>query len=105
MFLGGRQRGNGEHQFTYLQMDGRNHFTVLNNMAVNKELVVNTPLRRTAWGLLPPPGNPFTYTQGESLCVPAAMKSSSTYSDWLAQCRQKGIITDSSDGKLTKACN
>jgi hypothetical protein len=82
-----------------------NHFIVLNNATVNMSLCNTSPERLAAWDLLPSAGLSFGYTEGEKRCVPAAMRSNSTYAVWMAQCRQKNVIVDSANGKLTKACS
>jgi hypothetical protein len=102
VFVGGRQRGDGNQEHTFIAMDDNGWFEVLPNQDANLPLVLNTGARKQAWNLLPEPPNTFGYREGESLVQPA-MHSSSTYAAWIRQCRRLSVISDSPDKKLVKA--
>jgi AAA domain len=102
VFLGGRQRGDGEQSGSLIAMDEHGWFNLIDEAHKNFDLVVNTAIRRAAWALLPNPPATFGYREGESL-VKSIMKSASTYSEWIKQCRRLKVILDARDGKLSKA--
>ena len=102
VFVGGRQRGDGQQGGSYLAMDERGWFNLIDEAQRNLDLVLNTLVRRNAWPLLPDPPSTFGYRDGEALVKPV-MKSGSTYSEWIRHCRRVKVIVDAPDGKLGKA--
>jgi AAA domain len=57
VFLGGRQRGDGQQQLCFLSMTDSGHFELVSSAEANLPLVLNTDQRRDAWKSLPdPPG-------------------------------------------------
>ncbi len=103
LFLGGRQRGDGNYAFTLLQKEDDESFSVLPDIARTAPLVLNTEPRRKAWKLLPEHPQTFGYREGEELVQPK-MKSSSTYAMWMRQLRKSGLVLEVDD-KLQKAAN
>jgi CheY-like chemotaxis protein len=65
VFLGGRQRGNGQQQACFISMDDQGRFELLPEAEANLPLVLNTQQRQAAWANLPGPPGTFTYTEGE----------------------------------------
>jgi hypothetical protein len=101
VFVGGRQRSEGTDSVIYIQRDDEGWFHVLDAAVKNLPNVLNTETRQHAWELLPRPGIPFGYNEGVALVKPA-MKSSSTYAEWMVQCRRVRVIIETPDGRLTK---
>jgi AAA domain len=101
-FVGGRQRGDGLQSTSYLEMDEDGHFHVTSNLAVSLPLVLNTQQRQQAWALLPDAPVTFGYREAEARVKPA-LKSASTFANWMRDCRRIGVIVDAPDGKLMKA--
>ncbi len=97
LFVGGRQRGNGEWNRVWLTLDDNSWFQVADALMKQLQSVLNTPAREQAWKLLP---KEFTYGEGEKL-VKAAIKSTSTYNLWMRQCQQVGVVVKDAD-KLRK---
>jgi hypothetical protein len=64
VFVGGRQRGEGQQATAYIAMDDNGWFEVQQNADVNLSLVLNTPGRKEAWKLLPEPPTTFRYSDG-----------------------------------------
>ncbi len=102
VFVGGRQRSEGHQGHSFIEMDDHGWFRVVPGAEVNLPLVLNTHARREAWKLLPGPPATFGYREGETLVRPA-MRSSSTYSHWVGDCKRLGVILAAPDGKLKKA--
>jgi hypothetical protein len=102
VFLGGRQRGDGNQQVSMIHMDENRCFHLVPDAQCNLPLVLNTPVRQEAWKRLPDPPRTFGYRQGEEI-VKAVMKSPSTYNAWMRECRRLSVIVDTPDGKLSKA--
>ena len=102
VFLGGRQRGDGNQGGSFIGMDEHGWYTLIDESQKNIGLVLNTEIRRKAWSLLPGPPEAFGYRDGEAL-VKSVMKSSSTYADWISHCRRLKVIVDGPGGKLAKA--
>jgi hypothetical protein len=102
VFLGGRQRGDGQQGGSLLTMDDQGWFSLIDEAQKNLELVLNTPIRKQAWPLLPDPPATFGYRAGEAL-VRSVMRSSGTYHDWIKHCRRLKVILQAPDDKLTKA--
>jgi hypothetical protein len=102
VFVGGRQRSEGTDATVYIQRDDEGWFQVLDAAVTNLPNALNTPQRHQAWQLLPKPGMSFGYNEGHAM-VKAAMKSTSTYSEWMALCRRLKVIIDTPDGRLVKA--
>jgi hypothetical protein len=102
VFLGGRQRGDGNQQGSMIHMDENRCFQLVPDAQCNLPLVLNTPARQEAWKRLPAPPKTFGYREGEEIVKPV-MRSSSTYSAWLGECRRLGVIVDAPNGKLSKA--
>jgi len=102
VFLGGRQRGDGNQQVSLLQMDENRRFHLVPDAQCNLAQVLNTPGRELAWKQLPDPPATFGYREGEEM-VKMALKSSSTYASWIKECRRLGVIVDATDGRLSKA--
>jgi hypothetical protein len=101
VFLGGRQRGDGNQGHSVISMDDNGWFHLLDEGQANVDLVLNTMVRRQAWKLLPEPPKTFGYREGEDL-VRSAMRSSSTYAAWIRECRRLKVMIDTDDGKLMK---
>ena len=106
VFVGGRQRSEGTDSITYIQRDERGWLQLADVASVNLPNVLNTPGRQLAWRSLPPPGTPFSYTEGEMI-VAHVLKSKSTFAEWMKQCRRMKVIVDTPCGRLAKAqgCN
>jgi hypothetical protein len=102
VFVGGRQRGDGHQGGSFVAMDDDGWFYLLNEAERNLELVLNTSHRRKAWGMLPDTPTTFGYREGESL-VRSVMRSGSTYTVWMRECRRLKVIVEAPDGKLVKA--
>jgi hypothetical protein len=98
-FLGGTQRADGQEMLLTLEVnDGR--FRVLDDVAINFPLAMNTELRKRAWDLLP--NGDFMYTAGE-LAVKSVMKSSSTFNGWFKQLKQlKLVVVGNQEGAYRK---
>ncbi|MEO8593483.1 MAG: AAA family ATPase [Candidatus Solibacter sp.] len=101
-FVGGRQRGDGQQSASYLEMDEDGHFALASNLATVLPLVLNTDQRLQAWALLPDAPVTFGYREAETL-VQTALRSSSTFSRWMRECRRLGVILEARDSKLMKA--
>jgi hypothetical protein len=82
-------------------MDDYGRFRVAGDAKQNLSLACNTPKRRDAWKLLPDPPVAFSYTEGELTVKPSL--SQGAYVTWMRECRRLGIVTDTADGRLTKA--
>jgi hypothetical protein len=93
LFVGGRQRGNGEWNRIWLDLDDQERFQVSDNPKRQLDAVLNTPTRSQAWDLLPPK---FRYSEGET-AVKAKMKSASTFHHWITQCVQGGVLKREGD--------
>ncbi len=98
VFLGGRQRGDGQQGVTLIEKSDDDWFVVLPDVVLSIDLVINTPARKKAWLLLP--DQTFGYTEGEEIVKPA-MRSSSTYAAWMRVLRRQGLILEVDD-KLQK---
>jgi len=101
VFLGGRQRGDGQQQACFLTMKDNGWFEVLPDAEVNVPLALNTPQRRKAWDLLPDAPTTFGYTEGERL-IKDALRSPSSYNNWINHCKRLKVIVEASDGSLMK---
>ena len=101
VFLGGRQRGDGNQSHSVISMDDHGWFHLMDEAQVNVDLVLNTMVRRQAWKLLPEPPKTFGYREGEDL-VRSVMRSSSTYAAWIRECRRLKVIIDTDGDKLIK---
>jgi hypothetical protein len=101
VFVGGRQRGDGQQQTCYLTMNEDGWFELVAAADVNSQLVLNTEKRQQAWKLLPDHPKAFTYSEGEQLVRPA-LSSPSSYHGWMKQCRRLKVILDAENGKLVK---
>jgi hypothetical protein len=101
VFMGGRQRGSGYYGNAYLYLDENQWYQVLDTLSVQLEGVVNTDARFQAWQLLPDHPQTFGYKEGEGL-VKSAMKSRSTYHEWITNCRRVGVVLPMGE-KLMKA--
>jgi hypothetical protein len=102
VFLGGRQRGDGNQGGSHLRLDENGWYSLVDEAQANLPLVLNTPTRQKAWTLLPEPPKTFSFNEGETLVKPA-MRSSSTYIEWMKQCRRLKVVLETPDGKLVKA--
>jgi hypothetical protein len=102
IFVGGRQRGDGNQGGSYLQMDENGWYSLVDEAHRSLPLALNTPTRERAWALLPDPPATFGYREGLAL-VKSAMSSSSTYDVWIKHCKRLKVIVDTPCGKLTKA--
>jgi len=102
VFLGGRQRGDGQQAAAHLEMDDDGHFHVISDLGVNLGLVCNTPQRTQAWALLPGPPATFGYREAQAL-VKAALSSGSSFSAWMRECRRLGLVVDMSGGVAPQA--
>ena len=65
------------------------------------DLVVNTPVRKKAWQLLPDYPKLFSYTEGEAMVKPE-MHSNSTYHHWMRDLRRHKLVLEVND-QLQKA--
>jgi len=99
VFLGGRQRGDGQQGFTLIEKGDDDWLIVLPDTLRSLDLVNRTDGRKGAWELLP--DNPFGYTEGEEI-VKTVMRSSSTYCHWMRDLRRHGLVLEVT-GKLQKA--
>lgn len=100
VFLGGRQRGDGQQGASHLTMTDDGWFELLDDAQQNLKFVLNTIPRLKAWKLLPDPPATFGYREGEALVRSAI--ASGTYAAWIKDCRRLGVVIDASDGKLSK---
>jgi len=100
VFLGGRQRGDGQQGFTLIEKGDDDWFIVLPNILLSINLVINTPARKKAWMLLPDNPQTFSYTEGQEMVNPA-MSSSSTYAAWMRDLRRHKLVLEV-NGKLQK---
>jgi len=99
VFVGGRQRANGQSQVDYLQVGNDGNFAVVSNHTVNLQALLSTDARRAAWELLP---DTFTYAEAQRLIVPNEMRSTSTFHDFFSQGQRLGLILDGTDGQWQK---
>jgi hypothetical protein len=67
VFLGGRQRGDGNQGASYLQMDEDGWYSLIDEANTNLAPALNTQTRQKAWALLPNPPTTFGFRQGETL--------------------------------------
>jgi hypothetical protein len=93
-FLGGTQRYTGDQALVVLEKGEGGQFRVVDEYGVNLPLATNTIARQKAWGLLP---DRFSYTQGEQ-SVNSAMKSTSTFSEWMRQLVRMKLVVHEADG-------
>jgi len=101
VFLGGRQRGDGQQGFTLIEKGDDDWLIVLPDLIRSFDLVVNTPVRKEAWKLLPSHPQTFSYTEGEAMVKPV-MRSSSTYHRWMTDLRRHKLVLEVND-QLQKA--
>jgi hypothetical protein len=93
-FLGGTQRYTGDQALVVLEKGEGGQFRVVDEYGVNLPLATNTVARQKAWALLP---DRFSYTQGEQ-SVNSAMKSTSTFSEWMRQLVRMKLVAREADG-------
>lgn len=94
VFLGGRQRGEGQQAYTVIEKREDDWFKVLPRTVVTMDLLVNTQKRKEAWNLLPAHPQTFRYRQGQEL-VSSVMSSSASYANWMRDLRRHSLILDS----------
>jgi hypothetical protein len=103
LFLGGRQRSEGNQGLTAISRDEHGWFEVVNEALVHLPNVLNTEQRVRAWSLLPTRPATFSYVEGQS-AVRAALSSGSSWQAWWKECRRLRVIVDGGEaGKYTKA--
>jgi len=91
IFLGGRQRVEGQQSVSHISMDGEGWFQLEDNFTHNLPLIMNTPARVQAWELLPNPPGDFSHGEAQDR-VKGVMRSSSTFHRWFTECRRLGVI-------------
>jgi hypothetical protein len=99
VFVGGRQRANGQSQVDYLQIGNDGNFAIVSDHTVNLQVLLSTDARRAAWGVLP---DAFTYGEAEQLIVPAEMRSTSTFHDFFSHGQRLGLILAGNNGQWQK---
>jgi hypothetical protein len=102
VFVGGRQRGDGQQGSCLLEMSDDGRFRVVASARGNLALVCNTPKRGQAWNLLPDPPATFGYREAEELVRPA-LSSAASFSAWMRECRRLGVVVEAPGGQLMKA--
>jgi len=88
VFLGGRQRGDGQQGFTLIEKGDDDWYRVLPDTTHALELVNHTRPRKKAWDLLP---ETFGYREGEE-AVREALSSSSSFHSWHLDLKRNGLI-------------
>ena len=99
LFLGGRQRTEGQQQVVYLEHGDDKRFTLLSDVEVNLSLLLNTEARVQAWRQLP--SAPFTYTEGRE-ATKNVLKSKDAYNTWIQALKRVGALHEAPDRKLCK---
>jgi len=91
VFLGGRQRGDGQQSFTLIEKGDDDWFRVKDDINRAASLALNTKLRRKAWNLIPPHPRTFGYREGQEAVQPA-MSSSSSFNCWFNELKRHGLV-------------
>jgi hypothetical protein len=99
VFVGGRQRADGQRQVAHLQVGDDGNFAVVPNDTINLQLLLSTDGRRKAWEALP---DTFSYAEAERRIVPAAMRSTSSFHAFFSHGQRLGLIVDGPEGKWQK---
>ena len=98
VFHGGRQRAEGQEDFTLIEMDDENRLTVLSGTNRALGLCLTTEARRQAWGAL---AKAFGYRDGQRIVEPY-LSSSRSYHVFLNALMRHELVKKSSDGKYYK---
>lgn len=91
IFLGGRQRGDGQQSYSVIHKRDDDWFSLLPGAMHSLSLVNHTQVRKDAWELLPNPPQTFGYREGEEM-VKSAMTSSSSYHAWMKDLRRHNLV-------------
>jgi hypothetical protein len=106
LFMGGRQRAGGGYNKLYLVVDENKRFQVLQRVMAQFDIVLNTTQRVALWNRLPDPPATFGYNDGETIATNAKWElkmSTSTYSDFLKQCKAAGLLRQDESKKYSKS--
>jgi hypothetical protein len=92
-FLGGAQRFTGEESRMVLEQDEDGWMHVIDDVAFNLPIGVNTTPRQKAWGLLP---DRFSFLEGERLVAEALKRTG--YNNWINLLKRLRLILPEGTG-------
>ena len=91
IFLGGQQRGNGQHAYTLIEKGDDEWFSISPDTSRAASLALNTKVRLNAWNLLAPHPQTFGYREGEEMVKPA-MRSNSSFHSWFTELKRHKLV-------------
>ena len=99
VFHGGRQRAEGQEEFTLIEKDDDDRLRVLAGSEYALGTVLTTDARKEAWSALP---SEFGYREGQKILKPH-LSSSKSYDDFLRALKRHKLVEQTPDKRYHKA--